>query len=234
MVRSVWWLRASAFLCLGWSAGCAPQRMAVPQDVGKASDEIVISDRSAMSGALVDESFTMGPYRVTDVSRKWDSTTSSTVAGVSSSDAKGGFTFLVKAPQGEQKGTCASHLGEKSVGVLGGTFGTQNYDVVCQCGGATPATFSISADTTSHYKGTVSAGSASYVIAGVYTDEKGSTSGTPIGYEVRGTDPIGAVEVAGKGRVWLSKTLDAGARADVACLFAGLLLYKPPASAIDK
>jgi hypothetical protein len=208
--------------------------MAVPQDVGKTSDEIVISDRSGMSGALVDESFTMGPYRVTDVSRKWDSTSSSTVVGVSSTDAKGGFTFGVKAPEGEIKGTCASHQGEKSVGLLGGTFGSQNYDVVCQCGGATQATFSISADTTSHYKGTVTAGGASYAIAGVYTDDKGSTSGKAIGYEVRGTDPVGAVEVAGKGRVWLSKTLDAGARANVACLFAGLLLYKEPSGKIDK
>jgi len=234
MVRSVWLLRASAVLWLGSSAGCAAQRMAVPQDVGKTSDEIVISDRSGMSGALVDESFTMGPYRVTDVSRKWDSTSSSTVAGVSSTDAKGGFTFGVKAPQGELKGTCASHQADKSVGLLGGTFGTQNYDVICQCGGATQAAFTISADTTSHYKGTVTAGSTSYAIAGVYTDDKGSTSGSPIGYEVRGTDPVGAVEVSGKGRVWLSKTLDPGARADVACLFAGLLLYKPPASKIDK
>jgi hypothetical protein len=230
MVRSVWLLRASSLVCLVWSAGCAAQRMAVPQDVGKASDEIVISDRSAMSGALADESFTMGPYRVTDVSRKWDSTTSSTVVGVSSSDAKGGFTFGVKAPEGQLKGTCASHQGSQSAGM----FGTQSYDVVCQCGGPTQATFSISADTTSHYKGTVTAGSASYVIAGVYTDDKGSNSSKPIGYEVRGTDPVGAVEVAGKGRVWLSKTLDAGARANVACLFAGLLLYKDPGSNIAK
>jgi len=234
MVRSVWSLRALLVLCLGWSAGCAAQRMAVPQDVGKTSDEIVISDRSAMSGALVDESFTMGPYRVTDVSRKWDSTSSSSVAGVSSTDAKGGFTFGVKAPQGELKGTCASHQAGKSVGFLGGSLGSQSYDVVCACGGATQATFTISADTTAHYKGTVTAGSTSYAIAGVYTDEKGSSSGKPIGYEVRGTDPVGAVEVSGKGRVWLSKSLDPGARADVACLFAGLLLYKEPSSDIAK
>jgi len=235
MARSVWVLRASSFVFLvGAAAGCASQRMAVPQDVGSASDEIVISDRSGMSGALVDESFTMGPYRVTDVSRKWNSATTSTIVGVSSTDAKGGFTFGLKAPEGELKGTCASHLDEKSVGLLGGTFASQNYDVVCQCGGATQATFTISADTTSHYKGTVMAGSASYAIEGIYTDEKGSTSGKAIGYQVRGSDPVGAVEVAGKGRVWLSKALEPAARADVACLFAGLLLYKPPTGKIDK
>jgi hypothetical protein len=51
---------------------------------------------------------------------------------------------------------------------------------------------------------------------------------------VHGSDPVGAVEVAGKGRVWLSKSLDPAARADVACLFAGLLLYKEPQGKMDK
>ena len=92
----------------------------------------------------------------------------------------------------------------------------------------------ISADTTSHYKGTITARSAKYDIEGIYTDEKGSSTGKPMGYLVRGSDPIGAVEVSGKGRVWLAKGLDPGARADVACLFAGLLLYQPPQAAIDK
>jgi hypothetical protein len=208
--------------------------MAVPKDVGGASDEIAISDRSGMSGALADESFTMGPYKVTDVSRKWNSSTTTTIVGVSASDAKGGYTFGLKSPDGEYKATCASHLDEKSVGLLGGTFGSQNYNVLCQCGGAGDANFSISADTTSHYKGTVTARGASYEIEGIYTDEKGSTTSKPMGYLVHASDPVGAVEVSGKGRVWLSKTLAPAARADVACLFAGLLLYQPPQANIDK
>jgi hypothetical protein len=208
--------------------------MAVPKDVGGASDEIVISDRSGMSGALVDESFTMGPYKVVDVSRKWNSTSSSSIAGFSSSDAKGGYTFGLKAPEGEYKATCASQLAAKSVGVFGGALGTQNYNVLCQCGGPADAKFTISADDTSHYKGTVTARSASYQIEGIYTDEKGSSTSKPMGYLVRANDPVGAVEVSGKGRVWLAKTLAPAARADVACLFAGLLLYQPPQAAIDK
>jgi hypothetical protein len=223
-----------ALFLMAAGGACAPAHMAVPKDVGSMSDEIVISDRSGMSGALVDESFTMGPYKVTDVNRKWNSASTSTIVGVSSSEAKGGYTFGLKSPDGEYKGTCASHLDEKSTGFLGGTLGTQNFNVLCECGGPAQATFSINADTTSHYKGTVTARSANYQIEGVYTDEKGSSTSKPIGYEVRGTEPVGAVEVAGKGRVWLSKSLDAGAKADVACLFAGLLLYQPPTAKIDK
>jgi len=50
---------------------------------------------------------------------------------------------------------------------------------------------------------------------------------------VRGPQPVGAVEVAGKGRVWLNRALEPAARADMACLFAGLLLYQAPRKKID-
>src|SRR5580765_2860419 len=103
------WLYFGSLVVLGAGA-CTSARMAVPKDVGGASDEIAITDRSGMSGALVNESFTMGPYKVTDVDRKWNSSGTSTIAGVSSSEAKGGFTFGLKMADGEYKGTCASHL----------------------------------------------------------------------------------------------------------------------------
>ena len=80
----------------------------------------------------------------------------------------------------------------------------------------------------------MTAHNAKYEIEGIYTDEKGSSTSNVIGYHVHGSDPVGAVEVAGKGRVWLSRALDPGTRADVACLFAGLLLYQQPQTAMDK
>jgi hypothetical protein len=216
------------------TAGCAPARMAVPKDVGGASDEIAITDRSGMSGALVDESFKMGPYQVTDVDRKWTSSSGSSFAGFSSGSTKAGYAFALKAPEGAYKGQCASFVDEKSVGLLGGAFGKQNFDVLCECAGPAQATFSIKADTTSQYRGKVNARSTTFDIEGIYNDEKGSSSSTAIGYYVHGTEPVGAVEVVGKGRVWLNKSLDAGTRADVACLFAGLLLHKPPSESMTK
>ena len=228
------WLYFGSLVVLAAGA-CTSARMAVPKDVGGASDEIAITDRSGMSGALVNESFTMGPFKVVDVSRKWNSSSTSTIVGLSSSEAKGGYTFGLKAAEGEYKGTCASHLDEKSTGFLGGTLGTQNFNVVCECSGASQANFSLNADTTSHYKGTVLARNANYMIEGIYTDDKGSSSSKPLGYQVRGpSDTVAAVEVTGKGRVWLSKSLEPAARGDVACLFAGLLLYQPPQAKIDK
>ena len=57
----------------------------------------------------------------------------------------------------------------------------------------------------------------------------GGSSHDPTGYRVDGGEaPLGAVDVMGKGRVWQSKALEGRARDDLACLFAGLLLYKPP------
>ena len=89
-------------------------------------------------------------------------------------------------------------------------------------------------DTTSQYRGKVTTRNTTFDIEGIYNDEKGSSSSTAIGYYVHGGDAVGAVEVVGKGRVWLAKTLDAGTRADVACLFAGLLLHKPPSESMTK
>ncbi len=216
------------------TAGCAPVRMAVPKEVGGASEEIVIADRSSMSGALVDESFKMGPYQVTDVDRKWTSSSGSSFLNTSSSDTKAGYAFALKAPEGAYKGTCASIVDEKAVGMFGGTFSKQKFDVKCECAGAAQANFEMKSDTTSQYRGKVTARNTTFDIEGIYNDEKGSSSSTAIGYYVHGGDAVGAVEVVGKGRVWLAKTLDAGTRADVACLFAGLLLHKPPSESMTK
>jgi hypothetical protein len=204
--------------------------MAVPKEVGTASDEIVIADRSSMSGALVDESFKMGPYQVTNVDRKWTSSS----GGFFGSETKAGYAFALKAPEGAYKGACASIVDETSVGMFGGTFSSQKYNVKCECAGAAQATFEMKSDTTSQYRGKVTARNTSFDIEGIYNDEKGSSSSNAIGYYVHGGDAVGAVEVVGKGRVWLAKSLDPGTRADVACLFAGLLLHKPPSESMTK
>lgn len=221
------------FVVAGMGA-CAPVRMAVPKDVGSASDELVISERSGMSGALVDESFKIGTYKVVDVSRKSDSSGGWSIGRFSSGSTTGGYTFGLKAAGGDYKGRCASQLDEKSAGIMGGTFGKQNVTVLCECGGPASATLQLRADTTSHYRGTLNARDANYTVEGIYTDESGSTRSTPLGYYVRSAEAVGAVEVAGKGRVWMNKTLDPNVRADLACVFAGLLLYKPPEARLDK
>jgi hypothetical protein len=225
-------LVTSIVLLAAMTGACAPERMAVPTDVGEVSEEIVISKRSSILGALVDESFQMGPYQVVDVHRQGNSTRNTSIAGFSTvfsfTHTTGGYAFGLQAPTGEYKGQCASQVDEKAVGFLGGELVQQNVHVLCDCNGASQVRFRISADASSPYRGTVHARGARYAIEGIYTLENGFSSSRPTGYQVRGPAPVGAVEVLGKGRVWLNRTLDPGARADLACLFAGLLLYWPP------
>ena len=216
--------------------GCAAPQMAVAPDLVSASDPLVIADRSAMSGSLVDESFKLGPYKVANVDRKWSSTSSGSIGPYSASGTTGGFTYALQAPggAGEYKGSCASRKDSNEVKVLGGVLGQDRYEILCHCAGPTQASFTMKADTTSHFKGIFQTSQASFPLVGIYTNAKGSSASDPLGYEVRGNDPLGAVETTGRGRVWVNRSAATPVREEVACLFAGLLLYKAPQRAFEK
>jgi hypothetical protein len=67
----------------------------------------------------------------------------------------------------------------------------------------------------------------------VYTWDDGKIAppfATPIGWEIHGNIPLGADEVWHPGRVWTNRGLDPITRADLTCLFVGLLLYRPLAA----
>jgi hypothetical protein len=79
------------------------------------------------------------------------------------------------------------------------------------------------------YGGTLKAHADNFQLKAIYDREGPMMSdGTPAGYRVDGQGAVGAVDVLGKGRVWVQKKLGQEQRADLACVFAGLLLYKPP------
>ncbi|HEY0713595.1 MAG TPA: hypothetical protein VGF45_13030, partial [Polyangia bacterium] len=201
--------------------------MATPPDVVQSSEEIGITDRSSASGALVDESFKMREYQVADVDRKWNSSSGFSIAGMSTGSTTGGYSFGVKHGTAEYKGKCATQLEERGARVLGVAMEQARANLVCECVGPTAASLFIGADSVAGYRGTVRMGGGNYTLAPIFQSEQGGSYGTPLGYDVRGVIPAGAVEVSGKGRLWLNRTLGPDAKADLACLFAGLLLYKP-------
>jgi hypothetical protein len=215
---------------------CAPTRMAVPANVAQASDETAVTNRSRASGMFVKEGFTMGPYQVVRVHRGWTSSDGSSwqIGNLSSgtSQRKGFYDFDVKAPVGMYKGQCGMHASEKSTQVGGLVLGGASpVHLECNCSGGGPGvtSFSLESGPEAHGVVTPRAGGA-YPLEGIVTTADGRNSaavGGPIGYEVRGPTPVGAVEVVDKGRIWMSRALDTGARADLACLFVGLLLYRP-------
>src|SRR5690349_297812 len=97
-------LRAATLLAL-LAVGCGGGwGMALPADVAQQSDELLIKDRSSWSGALVDEAFQLGPYKVSDVDRKWNSTRTSSLFEFSDSRTRGGYGFKLNAQDGALAG----------------------------------------------------------------------------------------------------------------------------------
>jgi hypothetical protein len=211
--------------------GCTAARMAVPADVAQASQELAITDRSSWSGALADESFGMGPYKITEVDRKWNSTHSGSIFGSESSKTGGGYAFKFVDGGTTLVGTCATEDREKSANLGGGwEFSAMVAKLGCTCSDANgSANVVLQASTTDTYEGTLTSANTEYHVLAINERDGGGSSHNPTGYRVDGKDaPAGAVDVMGKGRVWLSKTVEGRARADLSCLFAGLLLYQPP------
>lgn len=208
---------------------CTPMRMGVPADLAQQSDLIQVTDRSRMSGALANESFKMGPYEIANVDRKWNSSSSGSILNYSANEAKTGYAFTFKTAQGEAKAQCGSKANQKNTSVMGFDITTSQDDIGCACEGpGASSKIQLSAGNGDALQGAVATRGGNLTAAAVMRFSNGSRSSTPVGYEFRAQNVVGAVELAHPGQLWISKSLDEQARADVACLAAGLLLYMPP------
>ncbi len=218
-------------LCLGTAAtGCSQAHMVVPPDVAKNTEQINITDRSAFKGALADEDFKMGPYEVAEVDRDWSHGSSISALGFSKGSTKGGYAFQLKTKAGVLRGECATEAKDTGFSLGGGvSFSNQVAKLGCTCSGDDgSSSVVISAQTAENYAGELKTRASSYAIEAIYEREGGLSGSDPTGYRVDGDGPAGAVEVIGDGRIWLHRDLDEEERTDMACLFAGLLLYMPP------
>jgi hypothetical protein len=224
-------VRVVALLTVGVMGCGGGWGMAVPADVAQESEELKIQDRSSWSGALVDESFKLGPYRVTDVDRKWDSTRTRSLFEFSDSRTQGGYAYKLGAQDATLAGDCATEQREQTK-QLGD--GAEFSNVVAKLGCACrddqgEATLLLDASTTAQYQGSLKGPGYQYQVTALTQRDNGRmASHDPLGYRVDGEGPIGAVGVVKPGRVWLAKSVPESARRQLACLFAGLLLYMPP------
>lgn len=210
--------------------GCSTPHMVVPAEIAKGSDEIAVTDRSSFSGALADESFKLGSYEIADVDRDWDSKSSSGVLGFSKESTEGGYSYKFKSGGAERTGGCMTEGGGKSVDLGGGmSMGKSFAKLGCTCSGdGEPVKVVLSASTTEKYSGELTTRAGTYKVAAIYEAEGSLSTGQPSGYRVDGDSPRGAVEVLKPGRAWFAKDIDDAERSDLACLYAGLLLYAPP------
>jgi len=219
----------------GFLVSCSTtMQMVVPKDVSGASDVIAATDRSLWSGALADETFTLGPYKVTDVDRDWDSSNSNSVSvfefNFSSGKTEGGYAYRFETPGGRMNGQCLTEAKDTSLGLSGVDFQSRVAKLSCICNhsGTEVARVMLQADITAGYSGTLTASGQQYRVESINEREGGLSSGDPTGYRADGDQPTGAVEVLKPGRVWLARNLKETQRARFACIFAGLMLYLPP------
>jgi hypothetical protein len=226
-----------------WSAGvltvglglgaCAGPRMVAPHDVAQGSQTLEVADRSSMSGSLVNESFKLGGFQVTDVDRDWNKKSGFAVAGYSNDTTTTGYSYNLKTSAGAWAGSCASSANKKGVAILGGEAAWGSSSITCECkSGATTASVVLKADSPDSAKkmsGELSAGGAKYKVTVVGETDKSNLSDSPAGFRYDGADgAVGAVEILRPGRVWLNERLPETERPPVACLSAGLMLYQAP------
>jgi hypothetical protein len=209
---------------------CQSMRMAVPADVAGQSELLPIANRGSATGSWADESFNFGPYRVADVDRKWNSSQGLGIGGLGgSSTSTTGYKFKFSGPGGEAQGTCGSELSSQQANVLGGSLGSQAGKLTCRCDGpGATADVTLLSSTSAPAQGQANAHGWVVNLVAVDRYENGMQSPDPTGYEARAGVVAGAVEVLRPGRVWLARPLDPARRADLACLFGGLLLFQPP------
>jgi hypothetical protein len=215
------------------AAGCAGPRMLPPGDVAKGSQVLEVADRSSMSGSLVDESFKLGSFAVTDVDRDWNKKSGFSVGGYSNDTTTTGYSYKVKGSGGAWDGSCASSAKKQGVAVLGGSVDWGKTSITCECkqGGSTVSLVlkSDSPDSSKGSSGELTAGDARYKVAPVNETDKSNLGSSPAGFRYDGDEgSVGAVEVLRPGRVWLNSRLPEPQRLPVACVSAGLMLYVPP------
>jgi hypothetical protein len=217
----LWVGQCAALLAL---SACAGPRMAAPADISGSSDVLLVRDRSRASGSLANEGFQLGPYVIADVDRKWDSSSGVSVGPWGKETKTTGFSFALAAGATKLKGKCESELKKQSILSLGGSFDWGSTTILCSCeGGADKASLVLSKDTNK-----LTIGGTDYPVQAIHSVAGGGDQSAPSGFRADSDGPLGAVEVLYPGQVWLKKGLDEPTRGNVSCLFAGLMLYKPP------
>jgi hypothetical protein len=215
------------------AAGCAGPRMVAPADVAQGSQVLEVTDRSSMSGSLVNESFKLGSFAVTDVDRDWNKKSSFSVIGYSNATTTTGYSYKVKGSDGTWDGSCASSANDKGIHLMGGTMDWGSTKITCECKqGGTSASVVLNAGSPESNKnaaGALTVGDSKYKVSSVNDTDKSNLGTGAAGFRYDGDDgALGAVEVLRPGRVWLNQRLPEAQRLPVACVSAGLMLYQPP------
>lgn len=231
---------------LGLLAACATTApLVTPMDFAGQSQQLPVTNRSRATGLLVDETFNLGPYRVTGIAGKSSSSANSTTLnGVKTENKRSGFNFqLLGGPSGqtEMAGRCesrAQELTSKPSFGISQEQGRSLFSCVCRSSDQRhEALLSIAGDHARQGRSSSTSLSLAIVVDGQhYAVGRYGGNGQSIpadepfyGYFVDG--PQGGVAALGlgfPGTVWLHDRLPGPQRDAMTCALAGLMLHRGP------
>jgi hypothetical protein len=219
-------LAFSATLC----SACAGPRMGPPPDVAANARVLEVTDRSRATGMLADESFMLGKLKITAVDRDATSKSGFSVGGYGKSSTTTGYTFELSGKSGTFKGGCGSESKQQGFSLGGGSsvdWGKTRITCECKKGEATGSI--VLEGKSDGAAGMLTLEGTTYNVTPVEETDSSSFGSGPAGFRAdTGGKPLGAVETLYPGRVWLAKELEGDRAEQLACLFAGLMLYVPP------
>ena len=210
---------------------------AIPPDVPRELAPIPVTNRGAFTGSWANESFNLGPYRVTDVDRRTNISTGVQVAGhvdsgFRSDNARGGYSYAFLTVNGPIRGECSTEVGQQRLKLAGYNNDANDGRLGCRCvGGGLDAEAAI-AGPGAAWTGPGNLHGWPTMLRAVDRYTNGSYATLPLAIDVRAPDGhlLAAVELKRPGTVWFSPSLDAQTHAELGCLMAGYLLFETPKS----
>ncbi len=215
-------LSATALVSL---AGCGTT-MIPPAELATTANIHTATDRTSMSGLMIDESFVLGAYKVADVDRDWlqhESSKTETFDGIHST---AGYVYTITGGPTDVQGTCAWASANGGVSIMGVSVSEAQNVLTCECTAEGESSLmKLSAGKKLDYAGDLEVDGESFKVTPVKETEGMYLKKTPPGYRIDGADGVmGAVEVIRPGRLWLSKELSDEAKGTVSCAMTGLML----------
>jgi hypothetical protein len=141
-----------------------------------------------------------------------------------------GFSFTFTAPGGHTRAECFTRSGERKEF---SDIPDETNQVGCRCVGGGLNSEVVMSGPDGDWRGQAMLHGYPLPMRSFNRYTNGAFSALPFGFEVRGQYLMGAMASKRPGQVWLAHVLDPLTHAELACLFAGLLLYQQPRQAMS-
>ncbi|MEJ6004643.1 hypothetical protein WG899_03715 [Paucibacter sp. AS339] len=231
---------------LAWLGACSstPVVMQAPAGFEGQSLTLAAANRSRATGLLVDESFDLGPYRVTGIEGKNSSSGGSfQIGGAKVENKRGGFSYrMVGGSSGrtEVSAQCSSKSHETSVPLFSAvTLQRYKANFACDCRTQDGHNSTLSIASDSGWQGAagsnpvrllITVDGTEYPLGRYDVNGRLVADDEPFyGYRLDGpSGPVAALGLSYPGTVWLHERLPAAKREAMSCALAGLMLHRGP------